>query len=241
MRTAASATGEAFEQLQARSPEWASVCPRHARRPATPSATTINPISADASTATSPNTTGVRPETYTLNEPESAMQNRRQFLSAAAGASVAPAPASPPNIVVILADDMGFSDIGPYGGEIRTPNLDRLASRGVRFTQFYNAARCCPTRALLLTGLYPHQAGVGHMVDNPKPFPGYKGDLSANSVTIAEALKPAGYRTYMSGKWHVTPVTNSPQLAMPARLRPFLRDHPRSRQLLRSRHPETRQ
>lgn len=137
------------------------------------------------------------------------MQNRRQFLSAAAGASVAPAPASPPNIVVILADDMGFSDIGPYGGEIRTPNLDRLASRGVRFTQFYNAARCCPTRASLLTGLYPHQAGVGHMVDNPKPFPGYKGDLSANSVTIAEALKPAGYRTYMSGKWHVTPVTNS--------------------------------
>jgi arylsulfatase len=136
------------------------------------------------------------------------MQDRRQFISTLAGASLAPAPARP-NIVVILADDMGYSDIGCYGGEIRTPNLDRLASRGVRFTQFYNTARCCPTRASLLTGLYPHQAGVGHMVDNPKPFPGYKGDLSPNSVTIAEALKSGGYRTYMSGKWHVTPVTSS--------------------------------
>lgn len=136
------------------------------------------------------------------------MLDRRRFLHSLAGASLAPA-SSKPNIVVILADDMGYSDIGCYGSEIRTPNLDRLASRGVRFTQFYNTARCCPTRASLLTGLYPHQAGVGHMVDNPKPFPGYKGDLSPNSVTIAEALKTAGYRTYMSGKWHVTPVTSS--------------------------------
>ncbi|NWF83460.1 MAG: arylsulfatase [Bryobacteraceae bacterium] len=136
------------------------------------------------------------------------MQSRREFLSGLAGASLASAPARP-NIVVILADDMGYSDIGCYGSEISTPNLDRLAARGVRFTQFYNTARCCPTRASLLTGLYPHQAGVGHMVDNPKPFPGYKGDLSLNSVTIAEALKTSGYRAYMSGKWHVTPVTSS--------------------------------
>jgi len=136
------------------------------------------------------------------------MLDRRQFLSSLAGASLT-GPEAKPNIVLILADDMGFSDISCYGSEIRTPNLERLANRGVRFTQFYNAARCCPTRASLLTGLYPHQAGVGHMVDNAKAFPGYRGDLTRNSVTIAEALKPAGYRTYMSGKWHVTPVTKS--------------------------------
>ena len=70
-----------------------------------------------------------------------------------------------PDIILIMADDMGFSDIGSYGGEINTPNLDRLASGGIRFTQFYNNARCCPTRAALLTGLYPHQTGLGHMVD----------------------------------------------------------------------------
>lgn len=137
---------------------------------------------------------------------------RREFIQAVAGAAAAQAlspAAGKPNIVVILADDLGFSDIGCYGGEIRTPNLDALARGGVRFTQFYNTARCCPTRASLLTGLYPHQAGVGHMVDNPKPFPGYTGDLNRNSVTIAEVLKGAGYRTLMSGKWHVTPVTGS--------------------------------
>src|SRR6266853_417744 len=70
---------------------------------------------------------------------------------------------APPNVVIVLADDMGFSDLVCYGGEIRTPNLDALAAGGLRFTQFYNTARCCPTRASLLTGLYPHQAGVGHM------------------------------------------------------------------------------
>jgi arylsulfatase A-like enzyme len=113
-----------------------------------------------------------------------------------------------PNIILMMADDMGFSDLGCYGGEIETPNLDRLAANGVRFTQFYNTARCCPTRASLLTGLYPHQAGIGHMV-NPKEFPGYAGDLNRNCLTIAEVLKPAGYRTYMSGKWHVTPVSES--------------------------------
>src|SRR4051794_15764167 len=83
-----------------------------------------------------------------------------------------------PNIVIILADDLGFSDIGPYGSEIPTPNLERLAAEGVRFSQFYNTARCCPTRAALLTGLYSHQAGVGHMTDANPDFPGYRGELS---------------------------------------------------------------
>jgi arylsulfatase len=112
-------------------------------------------------------------------------------------------PARRPNIVIILSDDMGFSDIGCYGGEIATPNLDQLAAGGLRFTQFYNTARCCPTRASLLTGLYPHQAGVGHMMED-KGNDGYRGNLNSNCVTIAEALKPAGYRTYAVGKWHVT-------------------------------------
>ncbi len=139
--------------------------------------------------------------------------NRRSFLQAAAGAAAATggkaAPSAAPNIVIVLADDMGYSDIGCFGGEIRTPNLDALAKRGLRLTQFYNTARCCPSRATLLTGLYAHQTGVGHMVDAPKPFPAYTGDLNRRCVTIAEALKPAGYETYMSGKWHVTPVTQS--------------------------------
>lgn len=113
--------------------------------------------------------------------------------------------ADKPNIVVILTDDMGFSDLGCYGGEIATPNLDALAAGGVRFTQFYNTARCCPTRASLLSGLYPHQAGVGHMMDDKgDKFPGYRGDLNRNCVTLAEAVKPAGYRAYAVGKWHVT-------------------------------------
>jgi len=110
-----------------------------------------------------------------------------------------------PNIVVILSDDMGFSDIGCYGGEIATPNLDALAAGGVRFTQFYNTARCCPTRASLLTGLYPHQAGVGHMMeDKGEKHPGYRGNLNNSCRTIAEVLKPSGYRSYAVGKWHVT-------------------------------------
>ncbi|TWT93584.1 arylsulfatase [Neorhodopirellula pilleata] len=108
-----------------------------------------------------------------------------------------------PNVIYILSDDMGFSDIGCYGSEIPTPNLDSLAESGLRFTQFYNTGRCCPTRASLLTGLYPHQAGIGHMMDD-RGHDGYRGELSRHCVTIAEALKPAGYRTYMAGKWHVT-------------------------------------
>ncbi len=108
-----------------------------------------------------------------------------------------------PNIAVILVDDMGFSDIGCYGSEIPTPNLDKLAAGGLRFTQFYNTGRCCPTRASLLTGLYSHQAGVGHMVTDRKQ-PGYQGNLNDRCVTIAEVLRSAGYRTAMAGKWHVT-------------------------------------
>ena len=117
---------------------------------------------------------------------------------------------SRPNIILIMGDDMGYSDIGCYGGEIKTPTLDRLAANGLRFTQFYNAARCCPTRASLLTGLYPQQAGIGHMVYD-RGTASYRGDLSKNAVTIAEVLKKDGYATYMSGKWHVTPyVVNDP-------------------------------
>ena len=108
-----------------------------------------------------------------------------------------------PNIILIMADDMGYSDIGCYGGEIRTPNLDGLAAGGLRFTQFYNTARCCPTRASLMSGLYQHQAGVGHMMAD-KGYDSYRGDLSGRCVTIAEVLGGAGYGTYMSGKWHVT-------------------------------------
>lgn len=107
------------------------------------------------------------------------------------------------NIILIMADDMGYSDIGCYGGEIETPNLNKFAANGLRFTQFYNGARCCPTRASLLTGLYAHQTGIGHMTDD-RGLEGYKGDLNNKCVTLAEVLKPAGYRTYMAGKWHVT-------------------------------------
>ena len=119
-----------------------------------------------------------------------------------------------PNILLILNDDMGFSDIGCYGGEVHTPNLDTLAGNGLQFTQFYNTARCCPTRASLLTGLHPHQASVGHMMDDLE-YEGYRGDLNDRCVTIAEALKGAGYVTYMSGKWHITRFTEDPKHSWP--------------------------
>ncbi len=109
-----------------------------------------------------------------------------------------------PNIILIMSDDMGYSDIGCYGSEIDTPNLNRMANQGIRFTQFYNTARCCPTRASLLSGLYQHQAGIGHMMGD-RGLEGYQGDLNRNCVTLAEVMKLAGYATYMSGKWHVTP------------------------------------
>lgn len=125
----------------------------------------------------------------------------------AACASAAWAESTPaPNILLIMSDDMGFSDIGCYGSEIQTPTLDRLASEGLRFSQFYNTARCCPTRASLMTGLHPHQAGMGHMTgpsrrNRPEPW---RGELSHKAVTIAEVMHEAGYRTYMCGKWHIT-------------------------------------
>lgn len=118
--------------------------------------------------------------------------------------AVAAVAAERPNIIIVPADDVGYSDLGCFGGEIATPNLDQLAAGGLRFTQFYNSSRCCPTRAALLTGLHPHQAGIGHMVDD-LGFESYRGNLSPRSVTLAEALKPAGYRSYATGKWHVTP------------------------------------
>ncbi len=110
-----------------------------------------------------------------------------------------------PNILLLLADDLGFSDLGCYGGEIRTPNLDALAAGGVRFTQCYNSSRCCPSRASLLTGLYPHQAGIGRFVGGGAgpSMPGYQGRLSDRCVTLAEVLGQAGYGTYACGKWHV--------------------------------------
>lgn len=119
-----------------------------------------------------------------------------------------------PNIVLVMTDDMGYSDLGCYGSEIPTPNIDALAGKGIRFNQFYNTSRCCPTRASLLTGLFQHQTGVGQMSEDPGSrkdgkdandwgTPGYQGYLNKHCVTIAEVLKPAGYHTYMTGKWHL--------------------------------------
>ncbi len=139
--------------------------------------------------------------------------NRRTFLKhaslAAAGIgaglhfSCSGAARKKPNIILILADDMGFSDLGCYGSEIHTPNLDRLANEGVRFSHFYNNARCCPSRASLLSGVYPHQAGIGGMTDTDIPIPEYQGYFKDNVITVADLLRSAGYTTYLSGKWHV--------------------------------------
>ncbi len=112
-----------------------------------------------------------------------------------------------PNIIVVLVDDMGYSDLGCYGGEIETPNIDALATGGLRFTQFYNQGRCCPTRASLLTGLQPHEVGIGHMTAPPNQPLGiagpYQGYLNDQCTTLAEVLRGAGYETLMTGKWHL--------------------------------------
>jgi arylsulfatase A-like enzyme len=114
-----------------------------------------------------------------------------------------------PDILLILADDLGFSDLGAFGGEIPTPHLDALAAAGVRFTQFYNSARCSPTRAALLTGLYPHEAGMGVLAENasrraePDVGPGYQQHLAEDAVVISEVLVNWGYRTGLFGKWHL--------------------------------------
>lgn len=159
------------------------------------------------------------------------MTNRRDFLRMSAGlaaaglvataeaAEMSPTAghASRPNIILILADDMGFSDIGCFGSEISTPNLDRLAARGMRLTEYYNNPRCCPSRASIMTGLYPHQVGMGNMVADHKryPFPQYDGMLSNATITIPEALKTAGYNTAMVGKWHLAPETEEGRHAWP--------------------------
>lgn len=135
-------------------------------------------------------------------------------LDAAAADSAAPKKQQKdgrPNIIIIMADDMGYSDLGCFGSEIPTPNIDALAQSGIKYTQFYNTGRSCPSRASLLTGLYAHQAGIGRMSEDPGSKPGkdsknppaYQGFLNDNCVTIAEVLKSAGYDTYMAGKWHV--------------------------------------
>ena len=113
-----------------------------------------------------------------------------------------PADTSQPNVILVLVDDMGFSDIGIMGSEIATPNIDALATNGLLFTSMYNGARCCPTRAALLTGLYSHNAGIGHMGTN-LGTPAYQGFLRDDALTVAEVLQASGYRTLMSGKWHV--------------------------------------
>lgn len=107
-----------------------------------------------------------------------------------------------PNVLLIAADDLGFSDLGCYGGEIYTPHLNKLARGGVRMTRFYTTGRCCPSRASLLTGQYPHNVGLGHMVKDLSR-PGYRGVVSKNVKTIAEILKSSGYNTFLSGKWHL--------------------------------------
>ncbi|MEP6673683.1 MAG: arylsulfatase [Ferruginibacter sp.] len=130
-----------------------------------------------------------------------------------------------PNIVLIMADDMGYSDLGCYGGEIKTPNLDYLAANGLRFSQFYNTSRCCPTRASLLTGLYNHEAGIGDMTTD-QHVSSYSGHLLESTVTLAEVLKEAGYHTAMAGKWHVSNTTVQPDAAAQLKWLNHQEEHP---------------
>ena len=134
------------------------------------------------------------------------------FLTLAASlfaAAVSAAAPAKPNVILIMVDDMGYSDLGCWGSEIDTPNIDSLAKDGLRFTQFYNSARCCPTRATLLTGLAPHQVGIGHMTGenankNANTPPAYAGNINNSCVTLAQVAKSAGYATFMTGKWHLS-------------------------------------
>jgi arylsulfatase A-like enzyme len=120
------------------------------------------------------------------------------------------------NVVVVLADDLGFSDLGCYGGEIATPHLDRLGRAGVRMSSFYNTARCSPSRASLLTGRHPHETGIGILTGDGRPD-GYPGTLSLDVPTMAELLSDLGYRTGLVGKWHLSSDVRTPNASWPTR------------------------
>ncbi len=122
---------------------------------------------------------------------------------------LARAPLGAPNILVVLFDDVGFSDFGCYGSPIKTPTIDRLAAQGLRYTGFHTTAMCSTTRAALLTGRNHHSVGVGCLANFDSGFPGYRGKIAKEAGTLAEMLKPHAYRSYMVGKWHVTPLTEA--------------------------------
>src|SRR5262249_47507184 len=113
------------------------------------------------------------------------------------------APDGAPNVVVILADDLGYSDLGCYGSEIPTPHLDAIAAEGFRFSDFHVMPLCSPTRAALMTGRNAHAAGLGHVANVDPGFPGYASELPANQPSMAEAFRDGGYTTLMVGKWHL--------------------------------------
>jgi arylsulfatase A-like enzyme len=117
------------------------------------------------------------------------------------------APLGAPNILVVLFDDVGFSDFGCYGSPIKTPTIDRLAAQGLRYTGFHTTAMCSTTRAALLTGRNHHSVGVGCLANFDSGFPGYRGKIAKEAGTLAEMLRPHAYRNYIVGKWHVTPLT----------------------------------